>query len=96
METLTLKKVGYVIKGISDLTSWGGGNACIEMNPFKVSNIREKTLLKNLNDNGFGVQSINGAICDIYEDFEGTLRYYKTMEVGKISDFTKDYYHNNY
>jgi hypothetical protein len=34
MKTLTLKRIGYTIKGVSDLTHWGGGNACIIMDRF--------------------------------------------------------------
>ena len=92
MENLTLKFTGYTIKGHADLTLWGGGNASIEMKPFNVKSIKEKTLLSNINDNGFGVQSINGAICDIYKNYEGTLRYFKSIEVGSVSDNTRDYY----
>jgi len=92
MKTITLKKTGYIIKGVADLTLWGGGNACIPMKPFALKDIKEKTLLDNLNDNGFGVESINGGICDIYEDYEGTLRYYKTIEIGKVSLHTGTYY----
>lgn len=95
MKTITLKKQGYTIKGVADLTLWGGGNACIVMKSFAVGNIQKKTLLANLNDNGYGVESINGGICDIYEDFEGTLRIYKTVEIGKVSDYTREYYNNN-
>ncbi len=90
MKTITLKKVGYVIKGTSDLTDWYGHNACIEMRTFKVKQIDKKTLLANINDSGFGVQSINGAVCEIYEDFDGLLKYIKTVEVGKISSRTEE------
>lgn len=96
MKTITLKKTGYIVKGISDLTMWGGGNGCISMKSFKLKDIRKKTLLANINDNEFGVESINGAICDIYEDYEGTLQYYQTLEVGKISEYTKKYYDEQY
>ena len=91
MKTLTLKFTGYTVKGISDLTPWGGGNACIIMDPFDVKKIDSKTLLKNLNDAGFGVEKINGAICHIYKNYEGTLRYLRTVIVGKVSKGTKKY-----
>ena len=81
MKTLILKKTGYIVKGISDLTPWGGGNACIEMEPFAIKTINTKTLLAN----------INGAICDIYENYEGTLKFYKTVTVGKVSETTREY-----
>ena len=92
MKTLTLKKTGYVVKGIADITPWGGGNACIGMDSFKVKSITEKVLLNNLNDSGFGVESINGAICNIYEDYEGTLQFLKSDIIGSVSDNTKNYY----
>ena len=95
-KTLELKMVGYTVKGISDLNPWGGGNACIEMTPFKVSRINKKALIDNINDSGFGVENINGAICDIYEDYEGTLRYLKTVRVGKISKNTETHYENRF
>jgi|ERR1035437_1697558 hypothetical protein len=95
-KTLVLKMTGYMVKGTSDLTQWGGGNASIQMSPFKVDKIDKKTLLKNINDAGFGVESINGAICDIYEDYEGTLVFLKSVEVGKVSDSTNDVHNNIY
>lgn len=96
MKTLILKKTGYTVKGTADLTLWGGGNASIEMKSFNVKNTSEKTLLKNVNDNGFGVESINGAVCDIYENFEGTLKYLKYVIVGKVTDSTLKCYDNLY
>lgn len=94
MKTLILQRTGYVIKGVSDLKPWGGGNACIEMSAFKTKTIQVKEIMQGINDNGFGVEKINGAICDIYEDFEGTLRFVKNIIVGKISDYTQEYYNN--
>ena len=93
-KTLKLKFTGYLVKGTSDLTMCGGGNASIEMSPFKVQDIKKATLLKNINDAQFGVESINGAICNIYEDYEGTLVFLKTVEVGKVSEKTVKAYNN--
>jgi len=86
MKTLTLNKQGYIIKGIADLTCWGGGNGCIKMKSFRVKSLKE--IKNNLNDNGFGVQSINGAICDIYDDFGKIIQYRRTITIGKVSDNT--------
>jgi len=96
MKTITLRKTGYRVKGISDLTLWGGENSSIMMKEFSVKNISKENLKKNLNDNGFGVESINGAICDIYENYEGTLRYLKTKTVGKVSERTEKHYEEYY
>ena len=92
MKTLTLKKTEYIIKGVADISAWGGGRGCIKMDSFKLEKISNKILLDNINDGCFGVQSINGAICDIYENYEGTLQYLKTKKVGSITEYTEEYY----
>jgi len=93
MKTLVLKQTGYTVTGVADITMWGGGNGCIEMQSFKVDKINRDTLYLycNLNDNGFGVEKINGAICYIYENYEGTLKFLKSTVVGKVSQNTKKY-----
>ncbi len=95
-DTIVLKFTDYIIKGIADLTPWGGGIACIHMHPFHLSKITKKLLLENLNDSGFGVESINGAICEIYKNYEGTLIYQETMVVGKVSEYTHEMYNGDY
>jgi len=92
MKSITLNFTDYVIKGIADVKSWGDGNACIEMAPFHVKNLKD--IKDNLNDNGFGVESINGAICDVYLNYEGTLKYSKTITIGKVSARTEEYYNH--
>lgn len=93
-KTVTLKMIGYWITGIADLTMWGGGNGCIEMKPFETKSRSKKALLAGINDNGFGVQSINGAICDIYELYENGYKEHleSGVTVGKVSDDTDFYY----
>lgn len=87
-KSITLFRKGFVVKGVADLTLWGGGNGYIVMEPFTTNSLQKKILLSKINDNGFGVANINGAICQVYENFEGTLRYYKTIYVGDVSDNT--------
>ena len=87
-KTITLAFSNYVVKGLADVTHWGGGNACIEMDPFNINSIKDEDLLKNLNDGGFRVESINGAICDIFENYEGTLQFLRTKRVGRVSSHT--------
>lgn len=86
MKKITLKLTNYVIKGVADLTAWGGVNGSIQMENFTVK--RLKDIKENLNDNGFGVQSINGGVCDIYRNYEGTLKYARTLIIGKVSEDT--------
>ena len=92
---ITLKRCGYYVTGVSDLTMWGGENACIEMKGFKVDHLRE--IREKINDNGFGVQSINGAICDIFDLYEkGVKEYQRTIFVGTVSENTADFYYEHY
>ena len=92
MKQLVLKLTGYHITGTADVTQWGGGNASIEMEPFNIQHIRE--LRNGINDSGFGVESINGAVCDIYRNYEGTHVYSRTLLIGSISSCTLEcYYH---
>ena len=96
-KSITLKKVGYLITGISDVTPWGGGNACIEMKPFRVDKLRKADILKGINDNGFGVEAVNGADCDVWELFEDNYKtYLENIIVGRISENTQNYYINNF
>jgi len=93
---ITLSFTDYKIKGVADVTPWGGGNACIEMDSFSAKSLKDEELLSKINDAGFGVESINGAICDIYENYEGTLKFLKTKRVGAISESTNDFYIGEY
>ena len=93
---LTLHLSGYRIKGVADITLWGGDAACIEMTPVKLRILDKDDLMQHLNDGGFGVQSINGAIVDIFEDYEGTLQYSETIEIGNVTGYTRQYYNEHY
>lgn len=94
MKTVTLKLKGYQIEGVADITLWGGDNACIEMRPFEVTRLKE--IRTGLNDSGFGVESINGAICEVARLYENGYKVYtRTLFINKISENTLDYYFNS-
>ena len=86
MKNITLKLTDYVIKGVADLNLWGGGKGSIQMDSFHIDKIKD--IKNNLNDAGFGVESINGGVCDIYRNYEGTLIYSRTIIIGKVTDST--------
>ena len=88
---ITLSFTDYLIEGVAQVTLWGGGAACIKMKPFHLKSANARELLKNLNDAGFGVESIDGAICHISENYEGTTKYKKTVNVGRVDEFTQEY-----
>lgn len=77
-KTLTLEAVGYRFTGTACVIDWYDNSGSIKMKPFNIYfsefNTHEEfmTLLKErLNDNGYGVQDIRGALVDefmIYSD----------------------------
>jgi hypothetical protein len=88
MKTLILKRNGFIIKGTASVTSWGGGEGSISMTPFHVKRLKE---IKNKwNDGGFGVEKINGAICEIYDNFGQCENYRRQIVVGDVKDFCFD------
>jgi hypothetical protein len=92
MKTITLNFNNYVIMGLADVTPYrGGGRGWIEMVPFEVDKIDIENLQKNLNDGGFGVEKINGAVCEIYENYEGYLVYKGSIEVGNVCEEIKEF-----
>ena len=93
MKTLILEKCGYIIKGTADLNLWGGGKGSIKMTSFAVNSLKD--IEKNLNDSGFGVEKINGAIVDVYDNFVECLKYRRTLTIGKVSDNTVEAYYND-
>ena len=95
-KTITLNLVGYEIRGVSDVTAWGGGNACIEMKPFMTDSLEKRDIYGKINDNGFGVESINGAICHVFEVYADEMgnkmrKFLKTTTVGKVSKQTREF-----
>jgi len=70
MKTITVEKIGYIIKGYAVLTDWYNQRGYIEMKPFRIKKLTSKQLKEGLNDNGFGCQSIDGAEVHVYEEYE--------------------------
>ena len=93
MKSKTLKREGFYILGVSDLTLWGGGKGSIEMRPFTCKHLRE--LKEKINDNGFGVEKINGAICDIYRLWEGGYKEYsRNVRIGSVGEYCEESFYN--
>lgn len=98
MKSKILPFIGYEISGVADLTMWSGGNACIGMNSFQVTHLRE--IRKGINDAGCGVQSINGAICNIariygYGPLSGQYKEYcREVIIDNCSEETQNYFYD--
>ena len=72
MKTVSLKQTGILIKGESLLNLWGGGQCSIEMESYflPIGKATKDNILRCVNDNGFGCESIECANIDIYDVFE--------------------------
>jgi hypothetical protein len=93
MKSKTLKWQGFYISGVADLTLWGGGKGSIEMKSFTCQHIKEAR--EKLNDAGFGVEKINGAICDVFRFYEnGFKEYARTVKIGNVSEYTEEAYYS--
>jgi len=93
MKTITLKQTGYYITGLAIVKPWGGGRAYISMNSFNVKKLKD--IKDNINDNGFGVEAILGAICEIYTNYEGHHVYKNEIAIGTVTQKDWDFYYDN-
>jgi hypothetical protein len=95
-KSITLEKTGYVVKGTALLSLWGGGSGTIEMKPIYCNTLTKLETL--LNDNGFGCESIDGAIVDIYENFQGYEIYKetRTINIVPLSERQRETLRENY
>ena len=92
MKSKILRREGFFVSGVADLNLWGGGKGSIEMKPFACQHIREAR--EKLNDNGFGVEKINGAICNIFNLYEnGYKEFGRTVIIGNVADYVIDAYY---
>ncbi len=98
-KTIKFVHDGYAFTGTADVTDWYGQGGAIEMGGWEAPVLRVG--LSDLNDSGFGVQSINGGIVEVWEVYKNpktdtTVREWLTTKViGEVSDFTEEY-HGNY
>ena len=94
--TVTISRVGVRVEGTAKLHMWGGGIGYTRMDDFDLmapdisldisdDDLRKK-IKDNLNDAGFGCESIDGAIVDVYDLYEsGFAIYTGELIVGDIS-----------
>jgi hypothetical protein len=88
-KTMRTTLIGYDVSGTAMVTPWGGGDGEIEMKttflPAKF--LSKDNVLRCVNDNGFGVQSINGAWVMVTEVYDNGGR-------GKTIDFETNSRHS--
>lgn len=90
---ITLNLTGYEVDGVSLIRAWGGGKGAIKMNPITygtnttIDEIQNNLTVKDLNDGGFGCESIIGAYVNFYEVYEGNYKKYAgEMFIGNLTE----------
>ena len=78
MRTKTLKQIGYEVSGQLTMNMWGGGKGTIEMQPRQFQELTTENVLRSVNDSGFGCESYDSAVVDVYVLYERGLTDYLT------------------
>jgi len=90
MKEVILKQIGIQLEGTVKIIGWYNNAGYIEMNPVTLDNKEDVTndeIKDELNDGGFGCQSIEGAIVDVFILFENGYKELNRSEtIGNITD----------
>lgn len=89
--SITLPFSHFVCQGYAQVNMWGGGKGRIKMDSFRISDgYTEDQLKQCVNDGGFGCDSIDGAIIDMYAVYTDGIteakRYVKTVTSGTVTE----------
>ena len=82
VKTKEINQIGIVVGGEATLSLWGGGTGTIEMEEYflPLDKVTPKNILRCVNDNGFGVESIDAAKIDLYIKYDnGSKEYDRTI-----------------
>lgn len=82
MRTKTIKQTGFVISGTAGIKLWDGSVGFISMEEYFLPyhKATPKNILRCVNDNGFGCESIKEAEIDIYIKYDnGSAEYDRTL-----------------
>ena len=88
---MTVKLVGYQIVGLTALALWGGGEATIPMEPVKLVQTTyptEEQIRESINDNGFGVECMEGAVVRIDALYEYGAKDYGEAQFINLAGYS--------
>lgn len=92
-KTITLRLKRLIVTGHADVSPWGGGRGYVKMREYVIDDLSDENIKAGMNDGGFGVESINGAVCDVYAEYSNghaMARQYLTTRV--VGDVCEDIY----
>lgn len=90
-KTLTVQLIGFQIVGMTALALWGGGEGTIPMEPVRLNQESYPTpeqIREAINDNGFGVECMEGALVRIDELYTNGAREYGETQFMNISHYS--------
>ena len=90
-QTMTIKQVGFQIVGMTALALWGGGEATIPMQPVKLHQENfptEEQIREAVNDNGFGVECMEGAMVRVDTIWEHGARTYGEAQYINLAGYS--------
>ena len=76
---MTVQAIGFQIVGLTALALWGGGEGVIPMEPVKLAQESfptEEQIREAINDNGFGVECMEGAVVRVDTLYEHGAKTY--------------------
>jgi len=90
-KTLKVKAIGFQVVGMTALALWGGGEGVIPMEPVRLAQESfptQEQIREAINDNGFGVECMEGAVVRVDTLYEYGARTYGDTEFINLSGYS--------
>jgi hypothetical protein len=90
-KTITVQAIGFQIVGLTALALWGGGEGVIPMEPVKLAQESfptQEQIRDAINDNGFGVECMEGAIVRVDTLYEHGAKTYGDAEFINLAGYS--------
>ena len=88
---MTVKAIGFQIVGMAALALWGGGEGTIPMEPVKLAQESfptEQQIREAINDHGFGVECIEGAVVRVDALYECGAKVYGEAQFVNLAGYS--------
>ena len=88
---MTVNQIGFQIVGLTALALWGGGEGVIPMKPVTLhqeSFPTEEQIRESINDNGFGVECMEGAVVRVDTLYEHGAKTYGEEQFINLSGYS--------
>ena len=88
---MTVKLVGFQIVGLTALALWDGSEGTIPMKPVKLVQTTYPTqeqIRESINDNGFGVECMEGAVVRVDALYEHDARTYGEAQFINLAGYS--------